>query len=194
MDGEEQRPVSRDSPLTTHHSPLTILFLVGYRGSGKTTVARLLAERLGWQWADADDVLEVRFGRSIRQIFAEEGEAGFREKEAAVLEELSQRPRHIVATGGGIVLSAENRLRLKEAGAVVWLTADAPTLFARLQKDSTTTERRPDLTVGGLAEVEELLRLRHGLYTGVADLTVDTTGRSPREVAEIILASVPGLS
>src|SRR5947208_11489758 len=89
-----------------------VIFLVGYRGSGKTTVARALADRLGWTWADADVVLEARHGRSIRQIFAEEGEAGFRDKEAALLEDLCGLRRHVIATGGGIVLRPENRRRL----------------------------------------------------------------------------------
>lgn len=167
------------------------LFLVGYRGTGKTTVARLLAERLGWEWADADAVLEARRGRSIRQIFAEEGEAAFRDKEAVVLQELCGRRACVVATGGGVVLRAENRARLRAAGLVVWLTTDAPTIWARLRQDATTAERRPPLTVGGLGEVEELLRARLSLYEEVADLAVATVGRSPAEVAEAIRALLP---
>jgi shikimate kinase len=168
-----------------------VIFLVGLRGTGKTTVARLLAERLGWQWADADTVLESRHGRSIRQIFAEEGETGFRDKEAALLEELCDRQRHVLATGGGVVLRPENCRRLRAAGLVIWLTADPATLWDRLQHDETTAERRPDLTVGGLAEIEEMLRLRRPLYEAVADLTVDTAGRSPAQVVEAILKLIP---
>src|SRR6516225_5630423 len=95
------------------------LFLVGYRGTGKTTVARLLAARLGWEWVDADAVLEGRYGRSIRRIFADEGEAGFRDKEAAVLVDLCRGRRQVVATGGGVVLRPENRARLRAAGRLV---------------------------------------------------------------------------
>jgi len=165
----------------------SLLFLIGYRGSGKTTVARLLAERLGWIWSDADDVLEARHGRSIRQIFAEEGETGFRDKEAALLAEFCNLQQHVVATGGGVVLRPENRQRLREAGRVVWLTADAQTLWRRLEHDAATTERRPALTVGGLAEIEELLAVREPLYRACADLVVDTTGRSAAAVADAIL-------
>src|SRR5215471_17730294 len=86
------------SPLTTHHS---LIFLVGYRGSGKTTVARLLADKLGWDWIDADEALQQRHGRSIRTIFAEEGEAGFRDKETTLLGELCRLRQHVIATGGG---------------------------------------------------------------------------------------------
>jgi shikimate kinase len=171
------------------NKPSSLLFLVGYRGSGKTTVARLLAEQLGWDWCDADAVVEERHGRSIGHIFAEEGEAGFRDKEAAILVDLCKLDWHVIATGGGVVLRPENRQCLSQAGRVVWLTADAPTLWHRLQKDATTPERRPALSVGGLAEIEEMLRVREPLYRSCAHQVVDTTQRSAAEVAALILAN-----
>src|SRR5438309_1175163 len=121
------------------------LFLIGYRGTGKTTVARILAEKIGWGWIDADAALEERYGRSIRRIFEEDGEAGFREKEMAILEELCRAHNHVIATGGGVVLREANLQRLRTAGRVVWLTADARTLWQRLQADEKTHERRPPL-------------------------------------------------
>jgi shikimate kinase len=163
------------------------IFLIGYRGTGKTTVARLLAARLGWKWADADELLEERFGQTIRAIFAAEGEAGFRAKEAAVLDDLCKLSRHVIATGGGIVLRPSNRTKLKTAGLVVWLSADAQTIWNRLQKDATTAERRPALTVGGLAEVVELLEARRPYYLDCADVTVDTAGRTAAGVVDVIL-------
>ena len=165
------------------HSPL---FLIGPRGSGKTTVARLLAERLGWDWADADDLLEARHGKSVRAIFAEEGEADFRDKESALLTELCGRRRCVISTGGGGVVREANRALLRASGRVVWLTADVDTLWRRLQEDESTGERRPALTVGGRAEVEEVLRLRESWYRECAHLTVHTGGRPPESVADEI--------
>ncbi|MCI0638978.1 MAG: shikimate kinase [Gemmataceae bacterium] len=159
------------------------IFLIGYRGTGKTTVARLLAEKIDWKWCDADARLEQRHGKTIRQIFAEEGESSFRDKEAALFEELSQLENHVIATGGGIVLRPENRELLRR-GKVIWLTADAETIWNRLQQDATTVERRPNLTQGGLPEIEELLHTRAPLYATCADRTVDVSNRSPEDIAE----------
>jgi shikimate kinase len=164
------------------------VFLIGYRGSGKTTVARLVAAAFGWDALDADEVLEARAGRGICQIFAEEGEAGFRARESALLRELCDGRRQVIATGGGVVLSAANREQMRAAGRIIWLTADVDTLWQRLQGDSTTQARRPALTVGGRAEIEELLRLRTPLYHSCAHGVVETAGLSPEEVANAVIA------
>src|SRR5262249_59247139 len=105
--------------------------LIGFRGTGKSTVARLLAERLGWAWVDADTLLEERAGRTIREIFADDGEAEFRRREAVILEELCEPPRTLVATGGGGILREDNRDLLRRSAWVVWLAADAATLWRR---------------------------------------------------------------
>ena len=163
-----------------------LLFLIGYRGTGKTTTARLLAERLRWSWQDADAVLEERHGKTIRQIFADEGEPSFRAKEAAILRELGVLQDHVIATGGGVILRPENRELLKQ-GTVVWLKATPEVLWHRLQQDATTAERRPNLVQGGLVEIEELLRVRTLLYEACQDFTVDTAERTPEEVAAAIV-------
>lgn len=173
--------------------PLSRIFLIGYRGVGKSNVARFLASRLGWSWSDADVVLESHHGRSIRQIFEEEGEEGFRDKESAILDELCRLERHVLATGGGVVLRESNREKLRAAGLLIWLTADTATIHQRLQADPSGDERRPVLTVGGVAEIEDLLRTRRPLYQDCADLTIDTVGRSAEEIAAEIEAWIKGI-
>jgi shikimate kinase len=171
-----------------------LIFLTGPRGSGKTTVARLLAGRLGWGWADADDVLERRAGASVRALFAAEGEAGFRGREAAVLRELCGLRRHVIATGGGAVLREDNRALLRASGWVVWLTADADTLWERVRQDAGSAGRRPDLLRGGREEVAEIFRAREPLYRCCADVIVPTAGRTPAEVADAVHAAWAALT
>ena len=182
-------PPSEPSPV---RSPALTLFLIGPRGSGKSTVARLLARELGWDWRDADEELEKKYRRSIQDIFAAEGEAGFRDKEAVVLAELCRLQRHVIATGGGVVLRESNRQMLRAAGRVVWLTADLDTLWRRMQADDTTAQRRPALGVGGREEIVEVLRLREPLYRDCADRIVETAGRSPEQIAAEILRWMQG--
>ncbi len=163
--------------------------LIGYRGSGKSTVARLLADRWGWRAVDADDEIERRAGQSIAEIFASSGEGSFRDLECAVLRDLVPRPSIVLAAGGGAVLREENRGLLKQCEYVVWLTASAATLYDRIGADATTAARRPPLSDrGGLAEVETLLAEREPLYREVADAVVDTEGRRSQDVAELIAA------
>ena len=163
------------------------IYLIGYRGSGKTTVARHLATMLWWNWLDADPHLEQRAGRSIREIFAAEGEAGFRDLESKVVTELSAYSQLVVALGGGAVLREENRKVLKASGKCVWLKATPELLWSRIEADPTTTERRPNLTSqGGVEEVRRLLAERAPLYEQSADLTVETDGRAPFAIATTI--------
>jgi shikimate kinase len=169
------------------------LYLIGYRGTGKTTVARLLANLLHWPFIDMDEQIEARQGRSIRRIFEEWGEAEFRRLESNLLRELDDSQPRVVATGGGVVLDRANRDYLRKSGKTAWLTADAGTLWKRLQEDYTTTDRRPNLAQGGLVEIEKLLQLREPFYRECADCAVDTTGLSPEDVVSLILAELkPG--
>jgi shikimate kinase len=171
------------------------IFLIGYRGSGKSRVAKLVAERLGWQWLDADELLADRAGRSIREIFAAEGETGFRNREAELLAELCRLERHVIATGGGVILRQENRARLRQ-GLVVWLTAEPATLWRRIAGDAASAAQRPDLAGGGLAEVEELLAARLPHYRDCAHFIVDTENRTPEMSAEhivdLVRSTLPG--
>jgi shikimate kinase len=167
-----------------------MIFLIGYRGTGKSTVARLLGARLGWDWRDADAVLEAKFGRSIADIFQMDGEAEFREMEAAVLVELCKLSCVVIATGGGIVLGEKNRELMRRTGRVVWLTADHDTIWNRMQADAAEGRSRPALTIGGRAEIDELLAAREPLYRECAEFSVETTERTPAEVADEIVCRI----
>jgi len=169
----------------------TPIFLIGYRGTGKSSVARELASRLGFDWVDADDVVEREAGKTIAAIFAEEGEAAFREREARVAAALSRKRRTVVALGGGAVLREDNRRVIGLAGSVVWLMASIDTILARLAADPATASRRPALTGSGeRAEVESLLAVREPLYRQCATLVVNTEGKTAAEVADEIAASL----
>lgn len=167
-----------------------MLALIGYRGTGKSTVARYVADRLGWSWVDADVELERRAGQTIQEIFAARGEAVFRDLESAVLRDLVASGPQVLALGGGVVLREENRMMLAQSpAAVVWLQARPETLQQRLLGDPTTTARRPQLTSrGGIDEIRALLAQREPLYRQCADVALDTEGRTPEQVAEEIVS------
>ncbi len=172
------------------------VFLIGYRGAGKTTVAERLARRLGWDWIDADDVVESQAGQSIAAIFASQGEAGFRALESAAIADLATRERLVIGLGGGAILAEENRRRLRPAGAensvAVWLTGSPEQLWSRISGDASTAARRPNLTPGGgINEIIAMLERRAPLYRECAQLVVDTDDKSPDQVAEEILAQLP---
>jgi shikimate kinase len=159
------------------------IFLIGYRGTGKTSAARELAARLGWQAFDVDDEIERRAGRSIAAIFAEEGEAAFRDIEAQVVAGLTRRRQVVVSVGGGTLGREENRRTICAAGRAIWLTASVDTILQRLARDPATASRRPNLTAeGGRAEVAELLAARSPAYRECATLTIDTEGKTVESV------------
>jgi shikimate kinase len=163
------------------------LYLIGYRGSGKTTVAAELGKLLGWDWMDADNEIERRAGKTIKEIFASAGEPVFRDLEAAVIADLARVTRHVIALGGGAVLREESRQAIRESGKAIWLRASPEVLFQRISGDPSTAERRPNLTdTGGLAEVERLLAIRTPLYAACADLTLDAEASVPAELARQI--------
>ena len=171
---------------------MPMVTLIGYRGTGKSTVAAALAQRLGCPWWDADVELERAVGTSIATLIREHGEARFRDQESVVLEELLAKPDGVLATGGGVILRPGNRERLRErGGCVVWLTAPGPILRRRLAADPTTASRRPGLTGSDpLAEVDAALASRAPLYRACARLEVDSSSASPAEIADLILRSL----
>jgi len=169
-------------------TPSTIA-LIGYRGSGKTTVSRLLAEALNWECVDADDLIEATAGKSIAAIFAQDGERSFRDYESTVLEQVLSETERVIATGGGVILRPENRRLLQQSAYVVWLTATAETLWERMQNDPSTAARRPALMTGGFEEVQALLTQREPWYRETATIWLNVEGRSPAEITADILTS-----
>lgn len=167
------------------------LVLIGYRGTGKSTVGRIVAERMRCAFADADLELERSAGRSIRSIFENDGESVFRALETEALLHLTASPRlagGILATGGGAILAETNRQALRRFGLVVWLTADAETLARRLSGSRHTLADRPALTTAGtLEEVAAVLATRTPIYRQAADSEVVSAGRSVFEVADSVL-------
>lgn len=159
----------------------TSVALIGYRGTGKTTVGRLLADRLGLDFADTDAEIERRLGRPIAEFWAEHGEPAFRDREEETLRDLTARPGLVLATGGGAILRPANREALRRFGPVVWLKADPHVLADRLRHDA---GRRPALTSAGLLdEIAAVLAAREPLYRQIATLIVDTNGAPPRAIA-----------
>ena len=167
------------------------IFLIGYRGTGKSNVARHLAERLGYDSIDADAEIERRAGKSIAAIFADDGETAFRDLESQLVAELAELRRTVIALGGGAVLRETNRNAIRAAGPVVWLTAPVDVIVARLAADPATAGRRPNLTkTGGREEVEALLTERTPIYRQCATLVVNTDGKTCAQVADEIAAKL----
>lgn len=164
------------------------IFLVGLMGAGKTTIGRLLARRLKRQFVDADHEIEGRCGVRIAVIFEIEGEAGFRAREASVIDELTRRDGIVLATGGGAVLDAENRAHLGARGLVIYLHSAPANLWERTRHDRS----RPLLmTADPKRRLEELYRERDPLYREIADLVVDTGRQSAAALVRRLLAQLP---
>jgi shikimate kinase len=161
------------------------LIVVGFMGTGKSTVCRLLASKLGFAAIDTDDEIERLSGRSIPELFASEGEAAFRDWESRVIREVLTGDRQVVATGGGAVLREENRRAMLAGGWVIALTAERDTLIGRVAQGGESANR-PLLAGDADARVDELLARRRNAYD-FAHVSVDTTHRSPSQVSDLLL-------
>lgn len=163
------------------------VILLGYRGSGKTSVGRALAARLGYAFVDTDDAVRERFGgREIADVWATEGEPAFRAMEVAVTKVLLQRDGVVIALGGGTVMQHEARAAVEAADACrVYLKCEVAELARRLGADAATAAARPSLTgsASSIDEIAAVLAEREPTYRAVADEVIDVTGRS---VAEIV--------
>jgi shikimate kinase len=169
------------------------VFLVGPMGAGKTSIGRLLARGLGLAFVDLDEAIVARTGASVALIFELEGESGFRDRESAMLAEVAGRSGQVVATGGGTVLRAENRRRMRESGIVVHLDVGVDEQLARLARDTT----RPLLaTPDRESRLRAMATERTPLYADAANLRVPTRGSTPiataRRLAEALRPIVLG--
>ena len=163
------------------------VFLVGPMGVGKTTIGRVLADLLGLEFYDSDREIEASTGADIPWIFDVEGESGFRIRETRMLEQLTQKKNIVLATGGGAVMSAENREWLMARGVVVYLRAPISQQIERTSRDKT----RPLLQTPNPEEkIRELMNIREPLYQEVADIVVDTYRRNPKTVSQDICSQL----
>lgn len=170
------------------------LVLIGYRGSGKSSVGKELARMLGLEWLDTDRAIQDKSNLSIRDIFADQGEATFRDMETDILRDLtaksSQLPSSVISSGGGMVMREENRRLIKKLGPVIWLKISPKTALERITADTATHGQRPSLTDNPLAvEIREMIAERAPFYAATADLTVenDDPAVTPEDLASLIL-------
>jgi shikimate kinase len=166
------------------------IILLGFMGTGKTVVGRQLARRLGYRYIDTDSIIETMAKKSIPRIFAEDGEPHFRDLETRATERVAQLTRHVIATGGGIVMRDENLVNLRRAGPLVCLQAAPDVIYQRTKKDTS----RPLLqTPDPRRTIKELLRQRAPHYAK-ADFHIDTSELSVAEVVEQVLAALGRLA
>jgi len=163
------------------------IYLIGYRCTGKTTVGKLLAQKLRWPIMDSDIELVNEQGIPISKIVESRGWDTFRHMEKNVIQKLSLLDRHVVATGGGVVLNSENVYTMKKSGKLVWLRATPETIHSRMTMDRNTEKSRPALTDKGVfEEIEETLSIRNPIYEKAMDIAVDTDHMMPEDICDII--------
>lgn len=163
------------------------IFLVGLPGAGKSTVGRYLAAELDATFYDLDEEIALRAGADIPWIFDVEGEAGFRDRETAVVKDLAALDNVVIATGGGVVLREDNRRIMSHASTVVYLSASLSTLVSRTSGKT----KRPLLAGKDVNQVlKDLMRVREPLYEQIADLTVVSTGGAAKKLAGLIATQI----
>lgn len=165
------------------------VILTGFMGSGKSSVGRILAKHLSCPFVDLDGEIVARSGRSINDIFAQEGEDAFRSMESRCLQQVLQRGRAVIATGGGVVIAAENRSQMRANGIVINLDVSLPQVLHRLHG---ATDRPLFGGEGAANRVKSLMDERKQFYAD-ADIRIDTDGKSVEDVAAEILRFVRGL-
>lgn len=170
------------------------IIFIGYRGTGKTTVARQLAAQLGLPAKDSDAEIERKAGKTIAEIFAQDGEALFREMEESVIAEILGADEPVIlATGGGAILRSATRNRLRRSGTVIWLTAAPATILRRITDDAHSATMRPHLTsLPPLEEIVSILEKRTPLYAETAHETICTDAETVDEIVRRVIGLIPG--
>jgi len=167
------------------------LFLIGYRCSGKTTVGKAVAENIDWSFVDVDNMLVEECGKHIKDIVETEGWQAFRRWERSTLKQICTRKRHVVATGGGVVLDADNVRAMHTSGIIVGLGATAETIRKRMLQDKSTTNFRPPLTDRGLIEeIEDMLSKRNSCYKSASDFFIHTDGIPVVAITQTIIQKI----
>jgi shikimate kinase len=165
-----------------------IIYLIGYRCTGKTSVGKRLAKKFGWPFVDADLALVEKYQTTISEIVSTQGWDSFRDKETDVLKTLSNLDNHVIATGGGVILKKENVECMKKRGVIIWLKANRENIKKRMLEDQNTQDQRPSLTSKKLDdEIKETLLSRNPLYEEAMEFSVDTDDLSVDGVCETII-------
>lgn len=166
------------------------IFLIGPMGAGKSTIGRTLAKELKLDFYDSDEVIEERTGADISWIYDVEGEEGYRRREQKVIEELTQKTNIVLATGGGVIMTPENRNALAGRGTVIYLKTSLQQQFERTKRDST---KRPMLQTKDLEQRLEALRAEcEPLYEELSDVSFDTDKLTVKAVANNIIKYIYG--
>ncbi len=169
------------------------IYLIGYRCTGKSTVAKILAERSHHYFIDTDGFITGYAGASVDEIVKRDGWDGFRTLERFALGQVAEGEHMVVATGGGVILSPENRELMRRTGTVIWLKARAHVLARRMAGDAMTAEQRPSLTGARVEdEISLVLEEREPLYRMAAHLILETGGLSAEAIAQEIMRQVKG--
>jgi shikimate kinase len=167
------------------------IVLIGYRCTGKTSIGKRLAVRLGIPFYDTDELIQSEAGKTIRELVDQEGWDAFRQRERTIIRQLPLSADVVIAAGGGAVMDPENRKTLRHKGRCVWLMADVDTICDRMRKDGVSNAQRPPLSKHGLEqETAKLLEARRPIYQEMADCAIDTSGKGIDAIADEIVSEL----
>ncbi|HID96832.1 MAG TPA: shikimate kinase [Thermodesulfobacteriaceae bacterium] len=186
--------VAESRPLIGECPSIDKVIIIGYRATGKSTVGRLLAHRLGWDFVDLDEWIEEKTGKSIKRIVSEKGWGMFREIERSALRKmLDMKGPLVAACGGGAVIHKDIwNASLPDGSMVVWLRARTDTISSRIDSDPLSVSRRPSLVSGKclMNEIEAVAGEREPLYRKYADLSFDTDAMTPAEIVDLVVERI----